>query len=135
VKVTDPEGNTWRVSRRWVPWRRRLKGALDSAPDMPSFGDDPISFVLGVIFLIIMIPFLILFVVAGLELLLLLLVLPFAVLGRMLFGRHWKVEVRRGFTVEHEVDAGDWRSSATVIQDLADLLRQGRPVAPGTVDS
>jgi hypothetical protein len=129
VKVTDPAGNTWRVSRRWVPWRRRLKGALDDAPDLPSLGDDPISMVLGVVFLVIAIPFLVLAVVAGLELLLLVLVLPFAVLGRVLFGRHWHVEVRRGFTVEHEVDGGGWRSSATMIQDLAEQLRQGRGVA------
>lgn len=128
MKVTDPSGNTWRVSRRWVPWRRRLKGALDAAPDLPSLGDDPISMIVGVVFLVIAIPFLVLALVAGLELLLLLLVFPFAVLGRMVFGRHWHVEVRRGFAVEHEVDAGDWRSSAAMIQGLAEQLRQGRGV-------
>ena len=26
VKVKDPEGQTWRVTRRWVPWRRASQG-------------------------------------------------------------------------------------------------------------
>jgi hypothetical protein len=132
VKVTDPDGNTWRVSRRWVPWRRRLKGVLDSAPDLPSLGDDPVSGVIGIVLLVVMIPFLLLFLVAGLELLLLLAVLPFAVLGRMAIGRHWHVEVRRGFSFVFEVDAGSWRASSARIEQLAGDLQQGRLEIPAS---
>lgn len=128
--MRDPQGQVWRVTRRWVPWRRRLKDSLDSAPDLPfdGLGDDPISAIVGIVLLIILLPFLVLALVAGLELLLILLVLPFAVLARVLFGKHWHVEVRRGFTPVHEVEAGDWQASGLKIHELAGLLERGDTV-------
>ncbi|GAW50848.1 MULTISPECIES: hypothetical protein [unclassified Nocardioides] len=129
MKVSSPDGTTWRVSRRWVPWRRRLKGALDGVPDLGigSLGDDPISVIVGIVLLIILIPFILLALVAGVELLLVLLVLPFAVLGRMLLGRHWTVEVRRGWRPYAEEQAGDWQASGLRVHALADDLRRGNP--------
>ncbi|MEJ7832992.1 MAG: hypothetical protein WKF79_08770 [Nocardioides sp.] len=126
MKVRDPSGQTWRVSRRWVPWRRRLTGVLDSMPDFPvALGDDPISLIIFVILLIVMIPFLILALIAGLELLLLLLILPFVLLGRVLFGRHWTVEARRGFTIWWDAPSGDWQASGIEIHAVADAIRHG----------
>ncbi|MCD4524562.1 hypothetical protein [Nocardioides sp. cx-173] len=125
MKVKDPTGQTWRVTRRWVPWRRRLKGALSDLPSGPGLGDDPVSMVIGLVFLVVMIPFLILVLVAALELLLLLLVVPFALLGRALFGQHWTVEARHGFHIWYEEPAGDWQSSGIRIHALADDLRRG----------
>lgn len=125
VKVKDPSGQTWRVTRRWVPWRRRLKGFLSNMPSGPGLGDDPVSMVIGVIFLIIMIPFLVLALVAALELLLLLLVIPFALLARALFGTHWTVEARRGFHIWYDEPAGDWQASGIRIHELADAIRHG----------
>jgi hypothetical protein len=125
VKVQDPTGQTWRVTRRWVPWRRRLKGVLSDLPTGPGLGDDPVSMVIGVIFLIILIPFLVLALVAALELLLLLLVIPFALLARALFGQHWTVEARRGFHIWYDEPAGDWQASGVRIHALADALRHG----------
>lgn len=116
----------WRVSRRWVPWRRRLKGSLDAVPDLPSsLGDDPVSAVIGLLLLVLLLPFLVLVLLAGIELLLLLLALPLALAGRVLLGRHWTVEVREGFTPVHEEPAGDWQASGVRIHELADLLRRG----------
>ena len=129
MKVTDPSGQVWRVSRRWVPWRRRLKGNLDSGPDLGSgfdgLGDDPISLILAVILLILLLPFILLLVVAGIEFLLLLLVLPFAVLGRVLLGRHWHVELRKGWKPWWETAAGDWQASGVRIHEIADAVRRG----------
>ncbi|WP_134738321.1 hypothetical protein [Nocardioides sp. 503] len=125
MKVQDPTGQTWRVTRRWVPWRRRLKGVLPNLPTGPGLGDDPVSMVIGVIFLIILIPFLVLALVAALELLLLLLVIPFALLARALFGQHWTVEARRGFQIWYDEPAGDWQASGLRIHALADALRHG----------
>ena len=132
--MQDPTGQTWRVTRRWVPWRRRLKGALDAVPDLPvsGLGDDPVSAVIAIIFLVILLPFLLLALVAGLELLLLLLVLPFAVLARMAFGRHWTVEARRGFTIWWETEAGSWQVSGIRIHDVAAAIGRG-DVPPRTV--
>lgn len=125
MKVKDPTGQTWRVTRRWVPWRRRLKGTLDVIPDTPTLGDDPISLVIGGLLLILMLPFLLLTLVAGLEFLLLLLVLPFAILGRVLFGRHWTIEARQGWHPTWEEPAGDWTESRQAIQDVATAIERG----------
>ncbi|WP_193610597.1 hypothetical protein [Nocardioides lijunqiniae] len=134
MKVQDPTGQTWRVTRRWVPWRRRLKGVMANMPSGPGLGDDPVSAVIGLIFLVILLPFLVLAVVAALELLLLLLVVPFALLARVLLGRHWTVEARRGFTIWYDEPAGDWQSSALRIHSLADALRRGDIPTPNVTD-
>jgi hypothetical protein len=129
VKVSSPDGTVWRVTRRWVPWRRRVKGALDWMPDLGfvSLGDDPISAILGIILLVLLIPFVVLALISGVELLLVLVILPFAILGRVLFGRHWTVEVRRGWRPYAEEQAGDWQASGLRIHALADALRRGDP--------
>ena len=95
MKVVDPQGGTWRVSRRWVPWRRRLR--VDGGPDIPgggNLGDDPISLIIGLILFILVLPFLVIAGIALLEMLLLLLLVPFVIAGRILFGRQWRIEVR-----------------------------------------
>lgn len=135
MKVTDPQGQTWRVTRRWVPWRRR-----GGDPDVPDTGGDgagsdgggssgldadDLGIVLLVLLAVIILPFLLFAVFALLELLLLVLLLPFAVAGRVFFGRHWHVELRRGFTPWWEVEAGDWRASALKIHEVADDVRRG----------
>lgn len=129
VKVTDPRGQTWRVTRRWVPWRRRATGVTDdSAPDLSwaqGLGDDPVSIIVAVVALVLLAPFVVLVLLAGVELLLLLLLLPFAILGRVLLGRHWTVEVRRGWRPWWEVRAGDWQASTARIHDVATAIRRG----------
>lgn len=129
MKVEDPQGRTWRVSRRWMPWRR--KSRIGDWGDLPvsgsSLGDDPISMVIGILLLILLVPVVILAAVVALEMLVLLLLLPFAVLGRMLLGRHWRVEVRERWTFAWETEAGDWAQSGRAIEHIAQGLRQGMP--------
>lgn len=127
VKVTDPHGRTWRVTRRWVPWRRRLRGDVGPGLDvLPSgLGDDPISMIILLVCLVVALPFLLLALLAGVELLLIVLLLPFAALGRVLLGRHWTVEAREGFTVRWEARSGDWQASGLVIHQVADAIRRG----------
>lgn len=126
VKVKAPNGQTWRVSRRWVPWRRRLKGASEylPGPNLPS-GDDPISMVITVIMLVLFLPILLVVLLSGIELLLVLLVLPFAVLGRVLFGQEWTIEARHGWIPWWEAKAGDWRASGQAIRDVATAIEKG----------
>ena len=127
MKVTDPSGQTWRVTRRWVPWRRRLKNKSDLVPDLPSgLGDDPISAVIGLVLLVLALPFLLLALLVTLELLLLLLLVPFALLARVVFGRHWSIEARRGFTTVWQDTAGDWQASGVRIHEVAAAIETGR---------
>lgn len=129
MKVVDPQGRTWRVSRRWMPWRRKTStGSWGDGPQLSgSLGDDPVSMVIGLVLLVLFIPFLVLAIIVALEMLLLLLLLPFAILGRMLLGRHWRVEVRDGWTFAWEVEAGDWAQSGRTIEHVAQGLRTGMP--------
>lgn len=124
MKVQDPSGQTWRVTRRWVPWRRRIKGDGDWAPDGGTleFGDDPVSLAVAAILLV---PFVVLALLVSVELLLILLVLPVALIGRVAFGRHWTVELRRGWKPYWEESVGDWQASGTRIHEVADGVRRG----------
>lgn len=133
MKVTDPDGQSWRVSRRWVPWRRRRWSRDDlPAPD-PSLdlggGLEEAVFglvLLVVLFLVLLVaPVVLLALLVAMEFLLLFVLLPFAVLGRVLFGRHWHVELRRGWTPWHEEAAGGWQASGLRIHDLAADVRRG----------
>ena len=101
---------------------------MDAMPDLPlldGLGDDPVSAIVAVVALVLLAPFIAVVIVAGAEFLLLLLLLPFAILGRMLFGRHWTVEVRRGWRPWWEVPAGDWQASTLKIHEVADAVRRG----------
>lgn len=130
MKVVDPEGRTWRVSRRWMPWRRKTRlddWGLTPTNSGSSLGDDPISLIIGLFLLVLFIPLVVLAIVVALEMLLLVLVLPFAVLGRMLFGRHWRVEVRERWDFAWELEAGGWAESGRMIEHVAQGLRLGHP--------
>lgn len=131
MKVEDPKGTKWRVSRRWVPWRRKIKGWADVwglVPDLPG-GDDPISGTISMIILIIFAPIIalavVLTIVAAVEFLAILVLIPLLLLARILFGKHWVVEVRHGFTPWYEQAVGDWAASRKAIVVFADAIRRG----------
>ena len=131
VKVEDPEGQVWRVSRRWVPWRRRLRdvASFDVGTLPSSLPDDAAGLVIAgvLVVAVVLVPFVLIGVVFVLELLLVLLLLPLAVVARALVGRAWSVETRRGWRVWAEVTAGDWQQSGLMIHTLADDIRRGHP--------
>lgn len=131
MTVRDPSGQTWRVSRRWVPWRRRLKGALDTVSISPgsAHGDDPVSFAIWLVLTAVAAAALL---VAGLELLALASVMPLALTGRVLFGRHWVVEVRRGWRPWWEAETGDWRACQLRIHEIVAAIRRGE-LPPRTI--
>src|SRR5690606_30681106 len=127
------DGVTWRVTRRWVPWRRRTKGvsdAWDLVPSIPTTGgDDPISGIIAIVFLVIFAPVIMLALalslVAAVEFALILLLVPVVALGRVLFGRHCIIEVRRGFEPYYEMHAGDWKQSGDRIRRIAGSISRG----------
>src|SRR5699024_12223320 len=66
-------------------------------------------------------------IIVALEMLLLLLLRPFAVLGRVLLGRHRRVEVREGWAFAWETEAGSWSERGRAIEHVAEGLRMGVP--------
>ncbi len=128
MKVAAPEGQTWRVSRRWLPRRRRRWTRDDIRLPHAIDVDDPVAgLVFFLVFLLILAvaPVVLLALLVAVEFVVLLALLPFAVLARVLFGRHWHVELRRDWTPWHEEEAGDWQAAGLRIHDLAAGVRRG----------
>lgn len=123
MKVTDPRGRTWRVSRRWMPWRRRSRVG-DVTSRLPNLGDDPVSAVLGLVLLPLYLLALLMMLVVLLEKLAQLLVLPFALVARLL-GTPWHVQAREGWAHAFETPAGDWERSGRAVAQIAEGLRRG----------
>jgi hypothetical protein len=127
VKVQTPSGETYRVHRRWLPWRRRSSAdTLDWMPDFPDvdFGDDSLGLV---IIAILLIPLLVVVAFVVGEVLLLLLLLPFFVLARSVFGTPWIIEVTHKHKVVHVEAVEGWTESSQRIELLATAFRQGDP--------
>ncbi len=122
------EPRQWRVRRRWLPWRRRIR----EVPDAPFLdgnvanADGPIGAIVLVIVLILSLPALVVLALLLAELLLLVLLLPLAVLGRMLLPIPWTIELwsrpagRRwlGWRLEGETRVAGWTESARTIAEL-----------------
>lgn len=130
MKVQTPKGETYRIRRRWLPWRRHDTKALDWLPPgsaVSGLDDNPISFVLGAI---VLIPILVVLAVVVGELLLLLLLLPFFVLARSIFGTPWVIEVTHRREVVHAEEVKGWGASQQRINDLVTATGRGE-LPPG----
>ncbi|WP_332642681.1 hypothetical protein [Aeromicrobium sp.] len=127
MKVVDPAGETWRVKRRWLPWRRKVR----DVPDVPVDGlfvggDDPIGMILAAIGLILLVPVIIALAVMLAELLLLLLLLPLWLIVRGFLGGAWPIEVWRGKTFVGAESVKGWSPSGVRMHDIAEAIRLGR---------
>ncbi|WP_182377440.1 hypothetical protein [Nocardioides sp. WS12] len=123
MKVRDPQGQTWRVTRRWVPWRprRRYLGPrlwVESAGSITEF-------VFALVFGLVIFPILTFVFLSGGEIVLLGLIVPFVAIGRIAFGKHWWIEAREGFTPFWEEQAGTWRLSGERIRKVAGDIERG----------
>lgn len=137
MRVRDLEGHTWRVGRRWLPWRRRIRNVADwgdlGLPDLGGLVDDLPGFLgvlLAALAVIIMLPFILLAIGAMIELSLLLALLPLAVLVRVALRRPWTVQViaPNGSVVTAEPVVG-WTASGERVAALAASLREHRAVS------
>ena len=131
MKVVAHDGTTWRVRRRWLPWRRRVRDLPDLPFDIGSVGDDPISMILLAIGLILLLPALVVLILLVGELLLLLALLPLVLLGRGLFGLPWVIEIRRGRRLYATERVRGWSEAGRRIDEIATALRLGHPVPEG----
>jgi len=148
VRTVAPDRHTYSVTRRWLPWRRRIEGGEvsgpDWAPDVGGLGDDPVSAVLfllvALVLAVILLPAVLLAIGVVIEMALLLALLPLAVLVRVLFGAPWEVEVRLVsggvWPVLHTEKVKGWSASGQRIAELAEQIRLGRvrPLEPRTRD-
>ncbi|WP_300678596.1 hypothetical protein [Nocardioides sp.] len=143
MKVKDPSGQTWRVHRRWVPWNpkarklkpdRDLTSILDGIDGVDDLAGLALALVLGLLF-VLLAPILILVMLTGVEFILILAVLPFAIVGRMFFGKRWWVQVRRGRTLEREEMVGDWAASGQAVRDIAKAISVETPSVVATPGS
>ena len=136
MKIVTPAGETYRVHRRVLPWRRRIREKPDwdlassfDVPDVDHLG--VVGAILLVIGIIIALPIIVLaFLVVG-ELLLLLLLLPLFVLARVAFRKPWIVEVTRKRKVVHAEAVVGWGAAGERARMLADELRSAVPAATG----
>jgi hypothetical protein len=128
VKVVAYDGSTWRVRRRWLPWRRRVRDVPDAPLDIGTLGDDPISLILMALGLILLIPALVVLIVMVGELLLLLALLPLIVLSRGLFGVPWTIEIRRERRLHSTERVRGWGNAGRRMDQVATALRLGEPV-------
>lgn len=121
MQVNDPSGHEWRISRRWIPWRRRrVSAAVEPEPDGPSF-----AVILAAVAALYLVPVLLLALLVAAPLLVLVLVVPAALLLRVPFDKDWIVELRRGPEPWTEVAAGGWEGTKRRMEQLADAVRRG----------
>jgi hypothetical protein len=128
VKVEDPAGETWRIKRRWLPWRRKVR----DVPDVPvdgffAGGDDLLSGVVAVIVIALLLPVIFIVAVMLAEVLLLLLLLPLWIIVRAVLGGAWPIEVWRGKTLVGTESVKGWGPSGIRLHDIAEGIRLRRP--------
>ncbi len=130
MKLRDADGVRWTVRRRWLPWRVRSKGLLDYLPTGGGSSyapDDPILLALRLILVVpVVVAGTVIRLVLGLELALVLVLLPVVVLARALFVG-WTVVVRRNGTVVGTERVKGWRASRARIRAIAEEVRRRPP--------
>jgi hypothetical protein len=147
--VSTPNGQVWRVSRRWsrrqLPrWRKARVGrpgdSADTLLSIPDFGaaDDIGTAILAalaaVVFVFVLIPLLLF----GLELVLLGLAVATGMFARTLLGRPWVVQAQQVGPADEPISwrATGWRHSSRLIDEVSEALQAGRdPRAEGDFPS
>jgi hypothetical protein len=135
VRISAPDGRTWKIGRRWFPRRRRLGRAdvSDAWPDFLDFDgglDDlgVVGTIIAAVVLVILAVFLalVLFnvIAIALELLLVILLLFAGVFSRVVLRRPWIVQARSGDMVLEWPVVG-WFPSRRKISAVAAQLRSG----------
>jgi hypothetical protein len=142
--VVTPERIRWRVGRRWLPFRVRLRGGdwRDFGPtdltDAAIF-ESPAGILAGLaVVATAMLLFLVVWpvVAVALELVIIVFVLLLAVTGRVVLRRPWTVyaaSVTGEATREHTWSVVGWRSSGRLIQQVKDALERGTELPVGAV--
>jgi hypothetical protein len=134
VKVVDPAGQTWRVKRRWLPWRLRRRKPEDFL-DVPSGLDVDdliigLAIFVGLLLIAVLLPVVLVLAIVVAELLLLLLLLPVFVIMRAAFVARWPIEAWHGDRLVWSEAVRGWGSSRRRMLEVADGIRLGSPPVP-----
>lgn len=144
MKVTTVGGATWRVRRRWWPWRRAVRGGrtvmqvLDTMNGL--FGVDSLvglpvwlGLLVLVLWVLLLVPATVLLAAMALEALAALVVSPFVLAARAWGGAPWPVEVvARDGAVVHDERVVGRADSLRRVRELAEHYRQVEPAdGPG----
>ena len=131
ARVTGPDGRRWRVGRQWLPWqvrRRELDG--EDAFHLVDAADDPLSalalFALAVVAAVLL-AFLLPLLLLGLEIALLIVLVPLLAAFRVLTRRPFTVTAReRGQAMPRATQrVVGWRASGRTAARWADQVRNG----------
>ena len=151
MRVKTTGGSTWRISRRVLPWRRRIRAGhlVMDLLDILGFGSNsfrggggnltdlptPLAMLVLLVWLLVLIPALFLAALMAGELAIAGVILPFILAARFWFGVPWVVQVlgHRG-RVHHEETAATWDSAGEQARALAaryvEIEDPNRPSAP-----
>ena len=131
ARVTGPDGRDWRIGRQWLPWqlrRRKIDGG--DAFNILDAGDDPLSalalFAVAVV-AAVMLAFVGPLVLLGLEVALVIVLVPLLAALRVLIRRPFTVTARER---DEAVPAATqqvvgWRASGRTIAQWVDQVRKG----------
>lgn len=128
--VEDPSGETWRIKRRWLPWRLRKRDVdiqPDGSPGIAGADDLVIALVVFIVMLLVLLfaPIVVVLAIFVAELMLLLLLLPLFVVLRAAFVARWPIEAWHGDNLVHAEAVRGWGSSHRRMVELADNVRLG----------
>lgn len=130
MKVVDQRGVTWRVHRRWLPWRRKVRDVPDAPISVSATGgDDLLSGIIMIFAAIVLIPVVLVLAVMLAELLLLLLLVPVWAVARAVRGGGWPIEVHRDKSLIAEETVHGWSASGRRIREIAGLIESGQTPA------
>ena len=137
--VRAPDGTTWRVGRRFLPWRLRWRGGpkevLDAVDATELLGvlDDGIFVAVGVVlaviaFLVLATFFVLPLIVLTVEVALALFIVGLVFAWRIVFRKPWLVTAAVNRTVHRQWKRVGWRASGHLVEQVASSIERGQPL-------
>jgi hypothetical protein len=128
MQIIGADRRTWRVGRRWLAWRTRPHRLLGEKEHLLTGGDDPVSFAIGVVSLVVLLPFMVWWVLSWT---LALCLTPAVLLWRVLGGRGWTVVAYPlGSRVEYRRSGVSWAEAGRLAESAKrEIADRGLPAS------
>jgi hypothetical protein len=130
VKVRTPSGETVVARRLWLPWRQQVRdidpGGADLSSGLDGIDDlGGLAFVLVLILLAILAPFIVVIFFAVAEFVLLLALLPLFIAARLGWAMTWTVLIRQDGKLLATRKVKGWTPSGVFIHEVARAAELG----------